>query len=262
MKLIYALSTLALAASAAHAQDLKQANPPLRATGSLTVKIKVALPEPIVFVRTGDQKGIWKRDIDGRETRLTSGDDSAPASYSGGRIYFGRRTGSSSNVWSMKRDGTDERLELSDGYAPQPHASVLAFLRRESGELGKVLLMVRVGADVRKVASAGWMPRGYYITRPVFEPGTSRILAGIYEKDDGASKPKVKVRAFNFDGTYNELWSGVADSVSGMAVYKEGATVRRLGILAPRGPECRSLETRRWLRLRAAGGQFRRRVVS
>jgi hypothetical protein len=238
MKRIVLLLTLGLIGLTASAQDLKPAKQPeLKQNPGLTKlpDLRIATPHPIVFVRTGAQKGLWKRDTDGTETHLSSGEDSSPASYTDGRIYFSRRANNQTNIWSMKRDGSNERLEISDGYRPQPYASIVAFVRKESGALGKVWLMVKVGNDYKKVASAGWVARGYYISRPVFEPGTSRIIAGIYEKDDGGAKPKVKVRAFNFDGTYNELWSGVADSISGLAVYKEGSVVHRLGILDPEG---------------------------
>ncbi|MGC4045747.1 MAG: hypothetical protein QM758_18310 [Armatimonas sp.] len=244
MKRMVLLTMLAALGLAASAQELKvqgqlQTQRPPVAVDKNKLKdvLKIAIPHPIVFSRTGDQKGLWKREIDGTETRLSSGEDTSPASYTDGRIYFTRRTsnGTSTNIWSMKRDGSDERQEITDGYSPQPYASVLAFIRREPGDLGKVWLMVKVGNELKKVASAGWVARGYYISRPVFEPGTSRIIAGSYEKDDGGAKPKVWVRAYNFNGTYDQLWSGVADGVAGLAVYKEGSTVHRLGILSPEG---------------------------
>jgi hypothetical protein len=227
------LGTLGVAAMA---QDLKPSQPLTQVDQArLKETLKITIPHPIVFVRSGSQKGLWKREPDGTEKRLSSGEDSSPASYTDGRIYFTRRTNNQSDVWSMKRDGSNERQEIPDGYRPQPYASVVAFLRREPGDLGKIWLMVKVGNDYKKVASAGWVARGYSISRPVFEPNTSRILAGIYEQDDGGAKPKVWVRAFNFNGTYEQLWSGVANGVSGLAVYKDGSTIRRLGVLSPEG---------------------------
>lgn len=237
MKRMVLLTMLGVLGLGAAAQDLKvQGQPQLQIDkAKLKDVLKIAIPHPIVFSRSGAQQGLWKRDTNGTETRLSSGDDSSPASYTDGRIYFNRRANNQTNIWSMKRDGSDEKLEISDGYNAQPYAGVIAFIRKESGDLGKVWLMVKIANEYRKVASAGWVARGYYISRPVFEPGTSRIIAGIYEKDDGGAKPKVWVRSFNFDGTYTQLWNGQADGISGMAVYKEGSTIHRLGILSPEG---------------------------
>ena len=110
MKLAIALS-MAFLASAAPAQELKKAEPPTRPGTTPVVqaktRFKIALPSPIVFSRSGAQKDLWKLDTEGVEARLSSGEDSSPARYSGGRIYFTRRTSGSAAMWSMKSDGND-----------------------------------------------------------------------------------------------------------------------------------------------------------
>ncbi len=244
MKRISILLALGLAGLAASAQDLKPAKPTeLKEDPGLSVgkvpDLKMVLPHPIVFSRGWSQKGIWRRDTDGTETRLSSGDDSSPASYTDGRIYFTRGSGDQHNIWSMKRDGSGERLEISDGYSPQPFAGVVAFIRREPGkELGDkemIWLMLKVGDDFRKVVSAVPASGVYYMTRPVFEPGTARLIVGTHKHNKGRTGHST-VRVHDFDGTgHNYLWDRASSGVDGLAVYKDGSGIHRLGLMSENG---------------------------
>lgn len=239
MKISLSLAA-ALLASAALSQDVKKAEPPTRVLSSVETaakdRVKLALPAPIAFSRAGAQKGIWRRETSGAEKRLTTGDDSSPTSYSGGRIYFTRKIPNGMlNAHSVNRDGSDERFESGFGDKATPWAGVTAFLEREPGTLGKIWLCLKVGDATRRLSSVGWTPRGYYFTQPAFEPGTSRIVVGSYERDDGNSKPKVKVRAFDFNGNSETLWSGVASGVGRVAMWREGGILHRILSLQPEG---------------------------
>lgn len=241
MRRIALLMTLGIVGLAASAQDLTPAKPPgLKIDAGLSLSagkvpdLKMALPYPIAFARSGAQKGIWKRDTDGTETRLSSSDDRSPASYTG-RIYFTRSIGDQHDIWSMKRDGSDERLDIANGFYPQPFAGVVAFIRKESGDKGKFWLMVKVGDDFKKVISAGPTDGGYYITRPVFEPGTSRIIAGIYRRMHKGESGHVTVCAYNFNGSADYFWDRASGGVFGLAAYKDGNGIHRLAVLAAEG---------------------------
>ena len=239
MKRILILALVGLA-SAALAQELRPAQPPVQLEKpELNQTLKMALPHPIVFVRTGAQKGLWKRDTDGTETRLSSGEDSSPASYTG-RIYFTRQNGYQHyDIWSMKRDGSDERFEIANGYSPQPFAGVVAFIRREPGkELGDkemIWLMVKVGDDFRKVVSAVTATGSYYMARPVFDPVTARLIVGTHRHNTGRTGHS-SVRVYDFDGTAQKnLWDRASSGVGGLAVYKDGSGIHRLGVMSENG---------------------------
>ena len=244
MKRISIFIMLGVLGLAASAQDLKATkSTELKQDAGLSAgkipDLKMALPHPIVFARSGAQKGLWKRDTDGTETRLSSGDDLSPASYNDGRIYFTRRSGVQHDIWSMKRDGSAERLEISDGFSPQPFAGVVAFIRREPGkELGDkdmIWLMLKAGDDFRKVVSAVTATGVYYMTRPVFEPGTARLIVGTHKHNKGRTGHS-SVRVYDFDGTgHNYLWDRASSGVDGLAVYKDGSGIHRLGVMSENG---------------------------
>jgi hypothetical protein len=73
------------------------------------------------------------------------------------------------------------------------------------------------------------------MARPVFEPGTARIIVGTHYHNKGRTGHS-SVRVYDFDGTgHNYLWDRASSGVGGLTVYKDGSGVHRLGLMSENG---------------------------